>query len=169
MIASPKLTSQAPTRSAQCFPVWRTIKLGVYKSTGAYHAALDSHGYQVDATMPWAMIGCAQRVTRVDLVILSVADLGFKEGAAYKDVCACAKRLGLQVCPAELGLALRLSFKDQTPGWLHIAMQPIANASGRLSIFAVGLSPAGFHLLCRDIHPRSFWSSNSRFVFVHRT
>jgi len=84
-------------------------------------------------------ISCAQQEIKVNLVVLSVLELGFYRSAKYKDLCAKALELGLQLCPAEVGPALRLSYKDQPGGErLRIAMEAIADSYGCYdSIFEV--------------------------------
>ena len=61
--------------------------------------------------------------------VVSVSELGFYRSAKYKDLCAKALELGLQLCPAEVGPALRLSYKDQPGGErLRIAMKAITDS-----------------------------------------
>ena len=65
---------------------------------------------------------------------LSVKELGFNDGAYYKDICTKALELGLELCPAEVGPALRLVYKDQSRGeWLRIAMEAITGSDGAAS------------------------------------
>ena len=51
--------------------------------------------------------------TDVDLIVMSVTDLGFPEGASLKDIYAKARALGLYLCPVEVGPQLRLQYHDQ--------------------------------------------------------
>ena len=50
---------------------------------------------------------CAQEETEVDLVLLSVKELGFGNGAHYKDICAKALQVGLELGPAARRVAPR--------------------------------------------------------------
>ena len=91
-------------------PVWKMVKLGTCKTPGAYRKALKKAGRSIG---DWGddilgRITCSQEEIDLDLVVLSVADLGFKDGARYADICAKAVELGLELCPAEVGPALRL-------------------------------------------------------------
>lgn len=49
----------------------------------------------------------------VPIVAVSVAGLGFGEGAVHAQIVARARELGLAECPLELGPHLRLQFPDQ--------------------------------------------------------
>ena len=87
--------------------VWRTLKLGTYKTADEYRGALKSAGYNVggwanDILSKPAFI-CAQQETEVDLVVISVSELGFKYDGRYSDICTRAMEMGLKLCPAEVG------------------------------------------------------------------
>ena len=121
-------------RSTQ-FQVWKTITLGHYTSPYQYRKALkqvkrkrgipvihgEEHEKLLDATI------CSQEEIEVDLVRLTVQELGFKDGATIRDIIERGRKLGLEVCPAEVGPALRLAYLDQPEGESHlrIAMEPI--------------------------------------------
>jgi hypothetical protein len=95
----------------------------------------------------------------LDLVVLSVFELGFGDQDARKevelgarvevslrDIYARALSLGFELCPAEVGPALRLQYLDQPTGeFLHIAMMPVARYTGELVNLTVGRG--GFDLL----------------------
>lgn len=98
-------------QAAKNFPVWRRITLGVCGSVDAYRNELrklpDSTGFVLDD------IPVSSTKMDVDLVNISLADLGFKEGAYYHDVCQRIRDVGLKFCAPEVGPALRLDYKDQ--------------------------------------------------------
>jgi len=106
--------------------------------------------------------------TEVDLVVLSVSELGFgKQGASLKDIYARAKSLGFALCPPEVGPQLRLQYLEQPPGEvLHIAMDPIAKYDGNLVSLALengewGLVLFGYYVAGIEVmYPRAL------FVFV---
>jgi hypothetical protein len=52
----------------------------------------------------------------VEIAALSVADLGFGEGATYGQLVARALESGLVECPLELGPHLRMQLRDQPDG-----------------------------------------------------
>src|SRR5581483_3717379 len=88
------------------FPVWRTIQIGTgLKTANDFRRALTSAGYRIGT---WAndILGRFTPATeekKLDLVAVSVAELGFANGATLRDIYARAKELGLELCPAEVG------------------------------------------------------------------
>ena len=152
-------------------PVWKTVKLGTCKTPDEYRKALKSAGRRIG---DWGddilgRITCSKKEIDLDLVVLSVADLGFKSGARYADICAKAVELGLELCPAEVGPALRLQYGDQPNGeWLRIAMEAITGRDGHLDIFNVEHDDDGLWLDGYDGHPGLVWYADRRFVFGRR-
>jgi hypothetical protein len=148
--------------------VWRTIKLGAYRSADEYRAALIEAGFHIGI---WGdeLLGktwCMGLETEVDLVVISVAELGFKDHGKYGDVCARALEDGLELCRAEIGPALRLSYKDQPQREeLFVAMEAIIDSDGDLGIFRV---PHGRRLALSGANgkPDSYRLANERLVFV---
>jgi hypothetical protein len=99
-------------------------------------------------------------------VELSVRDLGFPQGATISDVYANAQRLGLHLCPVELGPHLRLQFLDQPEGFLGQPVWPHRAPPGSIAIASAPLSdddefPKGFYLrrIQGTLWLRGYWSS----------
>jgi hypothetical protein len=109
--------------------------------------------------------------TEVDLVVLSVAELGFgDEGAAVADIYARAKQLGFQLSPAEVGPQLRLQYLDQPVGeFLRIAMEPITAYGGEIVDLTVGNGGAGLLLVGGIGGYGLVMQPATRFVFVRPT
>ena len=152
-------------------PVWKTVKLGLHKSPDDYRAAIKKAKQKIG---DWGndilgRITCSQEETEVDLVVLSVGDLGFKDGARYADICAKAVELGLELCPAEVGPALRLQYPDQPRGeWVLVAMEAITVRYGIRFIFNVGHDSGELWLCGNYGDPDGFWDADDRFAFVRR-
>ncbi len=103
---------------------------------------------------------------KLDLVHLSVADLGFKEGARYDAICARALELGLELCPAEVGPQLRLQYLNQPRGeWVVVAMEAIRSSDGYLSVFRVVHGHDGRWLHSLSGYPDNFYVAGFQFVF----
>ncbi|MYK19926.1 sigma-70 family RNA polymerase sigma factor [Candidatus Poribacteria bacterium] len=81
----------------------------------------------------------------VDIVVVSMLELGFAEGelATLDTIYARAKQMGLETCPVETAVQLRLQFLDQ-PDW---------TTGGRLGSFFVGSEP---FVLTREGLPKIF-------------
>ena len=108
----------------------------------------------------------ATEATEIDLVKVTVAELGFKKGARRDQIYERAKELGLELCPSEVGPQLRLQYQDQPNNeWLLIGMKPIADSVGDLSVFGVKRSDSGLWLSSLWGRPGGVWNPGSRWVF----
>jgi hypothetical protein len=161
------------------FPMWKTIKLGTYKDADDLLKTMKKKGVLIGE---WAndiihqpAFTVSPKKTNVELVKATVDDLGFKKGAARKDIYKSALKLGLELCPNEVGPQLRLQYKDQPYlEWLLVAMEPITSSNGRLAVFAVFPNYPRFSNYTRlalhghDAHPDYFWDDDYCFVFARR-
>lgn len=120
---------------------------------------------------------------QVNTVLLSVADLGFLDGALTREIIGSdhdrdlfgnsapftggrGKQLGLELCPAEVGPHLRLEYIDQPSGErLYVAMKPIAASDGEPRIFVIAHDAAGLSLDAARARPDDRWTPNDKFLF----
>lgn len=146
--------------------VWKKLTIGVVGSVKKYREELERSGFVlpdwIDGLLKKTYV--AKKRQNIDVVLVSVAELGFTEPTRYDEICRRAKEHGLALCPAEVGLALRLLYKKQ-PLWecLTIAMRPL-----RAQAFQVENSGNGRFL--DSTHNRikhMGWYPKERFVFVH--
>jgi hypothetical protein len=156
------------------FPTWKTIKLGCGLQTADdFRKKVMEVGMKIG---DWAndILGnpaftATTSETEVELVIASVAELGFKDGATRKDIYVRAQEFGLDLCPPEVGPQLRLQYTDQPKGeWLVIAMEPITDSDGDLNLFRVAHGGGGPWLDAHGGHPGRFWVGDGRLVFLRR-
>ena len=125
------------------FPVWKTIKLGTgLKTADDFRQALKASGFEIGN---WAneILGkpaftAAAKETEVELVRVSVAERGFKNGATRKDIYQRAQELGLELCPNEVGPQLRLQYKDQQYNEGFASWSQSLRLGGGLVVFGVG-------------------------------
>ena len=153
------------------FDIWKTIKLGTgFKTADEFRRALRDGGFRISG---WAsdILGnpafkVASEETEVDLIKVTVAELGFKEGVRRDQIYERAKEFGLELCPAEVGPQLRLRYKDQPNGeWILVAMEPIFASDGRPGLFYVGRPASGLWLGGRWGNPDGFWGAGRQWVF----
>jgi hypothetical protein len=153
------------------FAVWKRVRLGTYKGPDAYREALKKAGRHVGkwGGIILGKIIYSQEEIDLDLVMLSVADLGFKDSARYADICARAIQLGLELCPAEVGPALRLQYGDQSKGeWLHIAMKAVTIRDGGPVIFRIDHGEDGLWLDASYGYTDYAFNADKCFLFAHR-
>ncbi len=102
---------------------------------------------------------------RVDLVRLTVADLGLQSGVTFDQISRTAEQLGLELCPAEVGPHLRLMLTDQPLGdWMFIAMNPIFVEDIPL-LFGVGCGNFGLYLDDHSAGSADVWLDSQELVF----
>ena len=152
------------------FNVWKTIKIGTFKNAKELRKALKKNGFGISDKAkdilgkPAFIVAVVEE--EIQLVNVSVADLGYKSGATYKDICAKAKELGLEFCPNEIGPQLRLQYKNQPKGEdLYIAMEPISDSGGDFRIFNVGHGGGDLWLGGSIGYSDIFCDANHHFVF----
>ncbi len=154
------------------FKLWKTIKLGTHKNADEIRKSLKTNGHNIG---DWAndILGkmeISKTEEEVNLVVATVRELGFKNGANYADICKKAQELGLELCPAEVGPQLRLQYTNQPKGeWLIIAMEAISGSDGVLSVWNVERSDGGESWLDSYCGRADYgWVADGSFVFVSR-
>ncbi len=160
--------------TAPDFQAWKTIKLGTgLKTAPDFLTALNEQKFQ---TSNWAknILGKLEftvvaQETEIDLVVVTVAELGFPKSATRQDIYQRAQKLGLDLCPAEVGPQLRIQYKDQPKGEsLLIGMEPITNSDGDLRVFRVVHDDEDLWLNSCCGSPDIFWGADRRWVFLRR-
>ena len=155
--------------SIKVFKIWKSIIIG--NSLTAKKFLKIFKGKIGDwASYIFGKVEFSKQETRLNLVRLSVADLGFPNGATYEKICARAQELGLKLCPAEVGPQLRLQYPDQpSDEWLRIAMEPMKTLEGYLRLFTLGcgVDKDSTQWLSGRCGAVDFpWNSDEQFVFV---
>lgn len=132
-----------PERAASRFPIWKTIALGLFETPDLLRKTLKLSRFIT--VNEWAgdilnkpAFTVAFLKTEIDLVRVSVSELGFPNGAHWVDVCNRAFKYDMDICPAEVGPQLRLQYLNQPLGEkLHVIMAPIEGTEhlGRVDAF----------------------------------
>jgi hypothetical protein len=154
------------------FKAWKTIRLGTgLKTAEDFRHALKRGGYKVSARADDILgkpaFTAGETEAEVDLVVVSVAELGFKSGACRKDLYQRAQERGLLLCPAEVAPQLRLQYPDQPKGAaLLIGMEPITDSVGGLVVFDL-VGRGNWRWLRDNVgDPDNVWGGDTRFVFL---
>ena len=152
-------------------PVWKRITLGAYNSVNPLRHALDAArvrvGESADEILGRPAFHFNPEKSDVDLVVVSVAELDFHNGAPLADIHRRAGELGLKLCPVEVAPLLRLAYTNQPRGeFLNVAMRPIATYAGELVALSIANAGTGPLLIGGDGRPELVMNRMAKFVFV---
>jgi hypothetical protein len=107
----------------------------------------------------------AKARSHLETVELSVADLGYPQGATMAQVQDRAVKVGLSLCPLELGPHLRLQFLDQPEGYDGFPPSQHRAPPGSITVASQQLAadddiPKGFYLrrISGILWLRGYWS-----------
>jgi len=177
-IQNPKAVQKAlsnafcpPEAATPRFDIWKTIKLGTgLKIAVDFRCALSDGKFRFSRLasdiLGKPVFTAADEETELDLVKVTVAELGFKNGIMFDQIYERAKELGLELCPSEVGPQLRLQYKDQPNGeWILVAMEPIIDSEGYSDIFRVGHHGSGVWLDGFWHFQGLFWAPDLPWVF----
>ena len=169
------LNALCPPETTSELKAWKTIKLGTGLQTADdFRRALKDGGFRIgdrgNDILGKSAFTMATEETEVDLVVVSVAELGFETGAYCEGIYKRAQELELELCPPEVGPQLRLQYKDQPMGeCLLIGMEPISDSDSHYpNVFSVE-HDSGSLWLCSSLgHSGHFRTGGDRWVFLHR-
>src|ERR1035437_151743 len=103
----------------QChLKTWRNIRLGTgLKTFNDFRKAFRKEGYGInkwtkEILSNFLFVGSIEE-KEIELVAISPAELGFKDGARLGDIYSRAEERGLGLCTVETALELRRQYKNQ--------------------------------------------------------
>jgi hypothetical protein len=167
------LLGDAAAQSADLqIQAWKAVTLGSYKSVEAIRDAMDAANIHVGESAGEILARPAFHLEatthKANLVVVSVADLGFgEEGASLAQIHKRAAQLGMAPCSEEIATLLRLQYLNQPVGeFLHVAMNPVATYGGDLVDLTLANGGAGLLLVGGDGRAEIIMPQVSRFVFV---
>lgn len=142
---------------------WKTINIGYTKD---YLKELKKAGINVSSYATDMLTKLPkQKKELVTLVKMTVRELGFDSYSTTKELFTRIKDIG-ELCPAEVGPALRLVYQDQPENeWLRIAMEPITDSGGNPRVFDLGRDGDGLWLSSSWAYPGREWNPDCKFVF----
>lgn len=151
---------------------WKTVTIGG-KEKYTFGKEIYLSGYAEDLQRKTPL---ATKKETLDLVVLTPQDLGFTYNPTTTELFdeKNLAKYGVELCPAEVGLALREQYTDQPYGeWLYglyVGMEPITISVGNPSVWRVGRSDdGGLWLGTRWVNPGIVWDPDDRIVFRLRT
>ncbi len=145
------------------FELWKTIRVGCYKSINELRDALRAKNRDyginaVDSILCSYSFVLSGHEEDIDLAFVPVSTLGFKESASYEHIYRRAKRYGLDACPCETAATLRLQYDDQPANEkIIVATRPILtkNSENKAVLNLLGL----INDVENDYGKRLGWSS----------
>jgi hypothetical protein len=155
-------------------PAWRRITLGTLKGVNALRSRLDAAhvrvGASADEILGRPSFSLSPTRQDIDLVVVTVSQLGFADAASLADIHRRAVDLGLELCPAEAAPLVRLAYLDQPLGeFLNIAMRPVATYGGALVALTVANAGTGPVLIGGEGGLDQVMSGSAKFVFARPT
>ncbi|HUW71901.1 MAG TPA: hypothetical protein VMV66_01755 [Candidatus Humimicrobiaceae bacterium] len=162
----------SPEAATSRFKIWTTIKLGTgIKTVDEFYEALENNGFNMTSPANGILrrpaFTVANEETEVDLIKITVAELGFKESTQSDQIYERAKDLGFDLCPPEVGPQLRLQYQNQPKGeQVYIGMEPIINSDGSPNVFYIDHTNLGLWLGSAWHYREDIRRLNSLWVFV---
>jgi len=169
---SKELRLDVTTTSQGGFPTWTTIKLGTHESVGDLSSAIMNSGMGISY---WAVdilktITLVSVKTQLELVRVSVHDLGLKGEAMRAQIYLHAMKNGLRLVPSETGPQLRWQYANQASDeLLLVGMEPILDSGREPCVFGVVHNQAGRCLYAYSNPIERLWRPDSQWVFGHQS
>lgn len=159
------------------FPAWGSVTVGDGPRTAGEFCEINSSlGSNIAGRLRKSLrnnnvsFSEVSGIFELDLVWVSVAELGFESGTTRRNIYYRADQLGLSLCPVETGFQLIQQYRNQ-PGdgeTAIIAMEPVWLEDDVQSVFCILHVDSGYSIDTTDGQPDKIWSANRRFVFVRR-
>lgn len=155
------------------FPVWKSVQMGRSTSHYAYQQAMKNDGY--------LLCGAAESVISymvppsgepsIDLVRAYLKDFGLMPGATRQQILGSFDKNRLDLCPLEVGPALRLQYGEQPFGEkMILPMMPIPGFWADLRVWVVGHDGDGKWLDSRAVAGEQMhaWAHKSSWLLRQR-
>ena len=152
--------------------VWKTIRLGIFKTKDEIRKSFKYNGINFDEVASEMLnndlFKLAADEYELELVKMTTERLAGKEGkSTTAEVYAGARSYGLEECPPEAGPGLRRAYKNRSIKKIYIGM--IICAGSIYCIFAVESSEWGNPWLRSTVCAEyTLWDGNAVWVFARR-
>lgn len=124
--------------------IWRRIEIGGMKDKEYYLALLKENNIRISEgakQMIKRMDFEKEKEREVDLVKISVGQLGCRESGRLEEIYKNASKFGLELCPFQT--ALELCLQENGFNIIYVGMKPIVVKNNDLLIFSIGHSEPG--------------------------
>jgi len=119
--------------------------------------------------------------TELEIKFVTVEELGLTEGGTLKEIFAAAAKVGLELCPADTALYLRMAYTEQEEtkgdvltigdcpeGTITIASRPVTNVAGIHKGFYLRNAVGSLWLRGYECDDGHVWPAVSMFAFAVR-
>jgi hypothetical protein len=161
-----------PVKKKKIFEKFITIKLGAEpKNRNDFYHVFSHRGIKVEQ---WARkildskdFTVADKEREVDLVNVTTFELGLNNLATREEIYNRAKKLGLELCPAEVGPRMALQHKGRYEGeWIIVGMEPVLLSDGVKELFSVKYDNLKMILCAHGGKPEELWNPEQQWLFV---
>ena len=144
------------------FEIWKTITINKKPQTEGIN--ISSYANDMLKKVKW------NKKQTLDLVKVTVKELFNDDNCHTTDeIFAKAKEQGLDLCPPQVGLQLRVEYKDQPMNeWLYMGMKLMTDSFGYPNVFGLARNDDGLWLHDRWAEPVNQWHPKDGFVFSLR-
>jgi hypothetical protein len=157
------------------FPVWNTIQLGTYKTGVELLAAIEgdiglnlkhrNDEYHVSVHELAPQLPMAASPTFVDVLAVSVADLGLPNSTRLDVIEAAARRYGLCRCTPETAFQVRLQTRQRHREGFYLLATPFGDPERHIRFSLYGLSSA-HAIMARIASPEDIYGISDQCVFL---
>jgi hypothetical protein len=149
------------------FNIWKNLKLGTFKNADDLYQRTKEANFDIsEIENEIFCLFTTSTQGEVQIINISLRELGFNNGADYQDICARAKEFGLEFCSNEVGLCLRLQYNDQPKDenfW--VGMEALESENFGLQIMCMGHDDNGLWLRTGYGFPNREFNADDHFVF----
>lgn len=121
------------------FALWDKVRLGLCKSVKEYQRMHKANGVRASFTYDLDEVSVSQIEASLDLVLIRPRDVGFHgDEVSIEHALERFQLFGLELCPAEVGLALPLQRKNFFQGQgVYVAMEPVLYSGYGYGVFQI--------------------------------
>jgi len=148
--------------------VFKTIKLYPVSSNELFQQMRDANIKWSNNVPSFPAFQISSYEREIDLVEVTIADLGFRKSAPLSEVYSRADRFGLGLCPQDVGPQLALQYPELAVGKkLCIGMKPIIiEPFCNLTLFNIEHRKDGLFLNAPEYGLNYYFDPNTPIVFV---